>query len=378
MGFRMPAATLEARMTETNNRSSGFDYLRLGLSLAVILWHSYVLSYGSIAAHQLSPFFLVPVRTILISFFVLSGFLVAGSLWRCQTLFSFLGLRVIRIVPALFLEVTISALLLGPVVTTLPLAEYFSSREFHTYFLNIVGAIHYTLPGVFLSNPFPQTVNGQLWTIPWELECYISLAILSAVGIVKHRFGFAAALLAIQLYFIYQGMQLPDSAADFVPGKILVMGFLYGVGFNVYRAVIPYSRGLLVAALVAAIFLLQLQKGALFAALPLAYITIYLGLCNPTKGKFIKSGDYSYGLYLYGFPMQQLVAQLSGNNQNWLKNYLCATAISFVIAYFSWNYVELPSSKLRSKLLKMEAVYIKWRFQMRKVFLTRQSNIDPE
>ncbi|SHN38015.1 Acyltransferase family protein [Duganella sacchari] len=174
-------------MTETNNRASGFDYLRLILSLAVILWHSYVLSEGRDAAHDLSQFFLVPVRSILICFFALSGFLVAGSLLRCKTLFMFLGLRVVRIVPALFLEVTISALLLGPLVTTVPLSTYFSSQEFHSYFLNIAGIIHYTLPGVFETNPFPKVINGQLWTIPWELECYVALSLLSLVGIVGRR-----------------------------------------------------------------------------------------------------------------------------------------------------------------------------------------------
>ena len=67
------------------------------------------------------------------------------------------------------------ALILGTLLTTLPLGEYFAHPMLHSYFLNIIGDIHYFLPGVFDQNP-SHRVNGQLWTIPFELECYIVLA----------------------------------------------------------------------------------------------------------------------------------------------------------------------------------------------------------
>jgi hypothetical protein len=91
----------------------------------------------------------------------------------------FLTLRAVRIFPALFCEVTISALILGPMLTTFSLQKYFSDLKFYTYFLNVIGRIHYYLPGLFLDNPFPQNVNNQLWTIPFELECYIAITILA-------------------------------------------------------------------------------------------------------------------------------------------------------------------------------------------------------
>lgn len=356
--------TIAARMLETNNRASGFDYLRLILSLSVILWHSYVLSEGRDAAHALSALLLVPVRSILICFFALSGFLVAGSLLRCKTLFMFLGLRVVRIVPALFLEVTLSALLLGPLVTTVPLASYFSSQEFHAYFLNIVGVIHYTLPGVFTSNPFPNVINGQLWTIPWELECYIALSLLALFGLVGRRYGFAVVLALIQAYFLARGLLRPDSAADFVPGQALIMAFLYGVAAYVYRDWLPHSLALCAAAVALSVGLLLWQKGALLAPLPLAYLTVYLGLLNPHKVALIRSGDYSYGLYLYGFPLQQLVAHFGPAYQHWWLNFGLATVLGFGIAYISWNYVELPASRLRPHLQALEQRYLQLRARL--------------
>lgn len=361
--YMTPAATgsIDARMIATNNRASGFDYLRLILSTAVILWHSCVLSYGKVGEDQLSELLRIPARSILICFFALSGFLVAGSLWRCRTLFSFLGLRVIRIIPALFLEVTISALILGPLVTTSSFTDYIAAPEFKAYFLNILGLIHYFLPGVFTSNPFPNVVNGQLWTIPWELKCYVALCMLALFKIINRKIGFAVVLALLQCYFIAKGFKQTDPSQDFMNGNNMVMAFLYGVAFNVYRKEIPYSKYGFAIAVLLSVLLLALPKGGYFAPLPLTYLIVYVGLLNPRKLLVVSSGDYSYGLYLYGFPFQQLIASLGPNFHHWAINFALSFGCALCVAYFSWNYIELPSSKLRPRLLALENEYIRLR-----------------
>src|SRR5689334_7563831 len=183
--------TLDERFKSTKGRSSGFDYIRVVLALGVICWHVRVTTYGdldpAIQYDSLADFVLLPIAIfILPMFFSLSGILVASSLERCKTFLMFLGLRALRIVSALAVAVLLSALVLGPLLTTLPLGAYFTDPEFHAYFLNIVADIHYRLPGVFVSNPFP-LVNGQLWTIPYELACYVALVILAATGIFQQR-----------------------------------------------------------------------------------------------------------------------------------------------------------------------------------------------
>ena len=119
---------------------------------------------------------------ILALFFSLSGFLVTASLQRCKSLISFLGLRVLRIGPALAVETTLSAIIIGSIFTELPLAQYVADPKLHAYFLNIVGDIQYELPGVFLHNPMPDVVNAQLWTVPYELWCYVVLALLAVLA----------------------------------------------------------------------------------------------------------------------------------------------------------------------------------------------------
>ena len=120
-------------------------------------------------------------------FFALSGFLVAGSLLRSRTVAMFLASRIIRIFPALSVEVLLSAVLLGPLFTSLTLAQYFRSHEFWGYWWNLVGHVHFRLPGVFDANPNPNVVNGQLWTVPYELYCYVLLALVTLIGGVRHR-----------------------------------------------------------------------------------------------------------------------------------------------------------------------------------------------
>ena len=137
--------------------------MRLGLACSIVGLHTILTGQGipadvDLATGPWRPF----LRLILPMFFALSGFLVGSSLERCRTLGMFLGLRAIRIYPALIVEVILSAFILGPLVTTFQLGDYFHDPLFRQYLLNAVGDVHFTLPGIFASNPLPNVMNGQL------------------------------------------------------------------------------------------------------------------------------------------------------------------------------------------------------------------------
>jgi peptidoglycan/LPS O-acetylase OafA/YrhL len=138
-----PAPTLADRIAATGGRTSGFDYMRLLLSVTVVLSHGVIVSYGQPGDAVFWDTPLRPVyRLVLPMFFALSGYLVAGSLERSRTVGVFLGLRVIRIYPALTVEVLLSAFILGPWMTNLGLQAYFGDPQFRHYLLNILGDIH--------------------------------------------------------------------------------------------------------------------------------------------------------------------------------------------------------------------------------------------
>ena len=156
--------SLADQLALARNRPAGFDYMRIVLAATIIGLHSLNVTLGLGQALQVQSTLRIGVAMILALFFALSGFLVTASLLRCKSLISFLGLRLLRIGPALAVETTLSAIIIGSLFTELPLAQYFADPKFHAYFLNIIGDIQYELPGVFLNNPLPKLVNCQLWT----------------------------------------------------------------------------------------------------------------------------------------------------------------------------------------------------------------------
>jgi peptidoglycan/LPS O-acetylase OafA/YrhL len=275
--------------------TTGFDYLRVGLALAVLCIHVINISDHDLWTWLWTSWFAPFYLAVLPAFFVLSGFLVAGSLFR-NSIPQFLSLRALRIFPALAVEIVLSALVLGLLVTRLPTAAYLASPEFHAYFLNILGDIHFTLPGVYSGRP----LNLQLWTIPFELECYIALVVLALVGLVG-RPRLLVGLIAI-------GVLLATAIALHggwyhknwnVPGRMLVLSFLCGVVAYLFKRSLPYNRWLSAACALATYVFLSFPNLTFLAAAPLAYVTIYFGLTRPPRIPF---GDLSYGVYLFHFP----------------------------------------------------------------------------
>jgi peptidoglycan/LPS O-acetylase OafA/YrhL len=349
--------------------TTGFDYLRLILALSVIAFHTIDVCYGWSAEYPLWKSTLRPLFLFVVpSFFALSGFLVAGSLER-NTLPAFLSLRVLRIFPALAVEVILSALILGPLVTTYTLKAYFSDPQFRQYFLNVIGDIHYSLPGVFTDLPAGGMVNAQLWTIPYELECYIGISVVALFGLARRaKLLFALCCLAV---VVQVGRHVLDGGwppYERPPGHMLVAAFFFGVCIYLLRRRVPYSAPLFFVALAATWILSMGVQLVYIAMLPLAYVTIFLGLQDPKKTSFIKGADYSYGIYLYGFPIQQTVVLLFPSLRFPTANFVISAALAWLCACASWHLIEsrvlarkrgvvkavnLASEKLRNSLFPL-------------------------
>jgi peptidoglycan/LPS O-acetylase OafA/YrhL len=343
--------TFLCRLEATGGRPSGFDYLRLLLAVSVVVWHSFSVCYGEDWAKPVllfGPFrplglFIVP------SFFALSGFLVAGSLER-NSLPAFMTLRALRIFPALTAEVVISAVIIGPLVTGMPLSDYFVQRKFFSYFLNVIGYIHFELPGVFSANPLPRLVNLQLWTVPFELECYIVLGALALFGLVAKRERLATVVVALTLFLQIKDMvigpMIPIDTGGL--GRVLICSFLFGVLFYIWRDRVQYSWLAFAAALACSWILLS--DALYLASLPIAYATVFIGLQNWRRLFFIKGADYSYGVYLYGFPVQQMLIQFYPGH-SWYLNSIASLLVAGLFAYISWTFLESKVMERKSGIL---------------------------
>ena len=179
------------RLERHSGLGPGFDFLRVALAVLIVAAHALLLTgnRSDVAPLRMLEYSLLPM------FFALSGFLVTASATRLS-LGNFLINRSLRIAPALAVDILFCALILGPIVTTAPLADYLTDPRFWRYFANIFGVVHYRLPGVFETQIDPR-VNGALWTVPWEIVCYVVMSILMVSGLLKYPRIF---LIGIVLY----------------------------------------------------------------------------------------------------------------------------------------------------------------------------------
>jgi peptidoglycan/LPS O-acetylase OafA/YrhL len=348
------AATLGKRLAHNKGIGPGFDFLRIALAFSILLAHSDQIVSGAMTPND-NPFW-IGVYLQVPMFFALSGFLVAGSAARLG-LRDFLLSRALRIYPALITEIGLSIFLIGLTFTTVSYAQFFSSKYFYLYLTNLVGVPHYILPGVFEHNPLRYKVNGSLWTVPYELTCYLIMTILISTKIVREP---RKALIFTAGVVIFA---LDPSIWKFMD-PTLTMTFAYfccGVACYQFRDRIPYSKAWFALCLVAVVALTLLGKtiaGAVWfklAALPIGvYMTLFLGLTRLPLPKFLRSGDYSYGVYLYGFPVQQAVEQLTGGGSLWV-NFAIAAPVVFLWSKFSWRFVEKPALSLRKRFARADA-----------------------
>lgn len=337
--------------------TSGFDYLRVGLAVAVVAVHSWRVTAGPDAMESVSTPLAALINAILPLFFGLSGFLVAGSLERVRDLRVFLTFRALRIFPALTVEVFLSALVLGPLLTSAALGAYFGDPLFARYLANAAGLVSFRLPGVFEDNPTPE-VNGALWTVPYELECYVLLAILAVLTIARRPALLVGFVLVWGAYLCAstaldvgrEGFAVTVAGAETARvhvSELLVPSFLAGVALFVVRDRVPFAAPLIAGAGAATVACLTSPYLYGFAPLPAAYLAAGLGLQTPAKSALLRSGDYSYGIYLYAYPVQQAVWQIAPTGQSYLSNLVLSLAVVSLFAAFSWHVIEKPCLRLK-------------------------------
>ena len=349
--------SLADRMATIGRPTSGFDYMRLALSLIILIWHSFLVTNGLHWAEgvMFSPIGVI-VRTALPMFFALSGFLVAGSLERNASIPTFAAFRAFRILPALAVEISLSAILIGALTTTLATADYYGQPQFATYFLNIVGWIHYNLPGVFAGNP-DDTVNRSLWTIPSELECYLFLIAAAAFGLYKEKHRLLVLTIAVYGAYIVFRVVRDGATPGFQPhggtvlSRLLIFYFMTGVLFYRFRDRIPFNFSMFVGSMLAGIACLFFEQTVWLSLPATVYATVYLGLLDPKRVQLLLGGDYSYGIYLYAYPIQQTWVWLLPN-ASWYVNLACALPTTAGFAVLSWHWIEKPALRLKTRFGK--------------------------
>ena len=345
------------RAINFSRHSNNFNGIRLVAALLVIIAHSSSLlglGYSSIDPTK----FLFGIgmgRFGVLTFFIISGFLITKSWENKKNTVDFALARILRIYPAAIVVVLLSALVLGPLLTNLPLTVYFNHETTHLYLEDVtLYRMYYYLPGVFETNPM-SSINGSLWTLPYEFTCYVFLGSIGLLKLMnKKRFiiTFILLLFLLKFFFITEINQIiiPIIGIDFKTFFPLFIYFMAGSLFYVLRNEIKLNLG---ASLFFTLLIYCCKEYPITEYLtPIAftYILMTIAFAGPSTFNTIgKYGDFSYGLYLYAFPVQQLIIYFLPPQIPLLLMMFLSVVLTFPLAYFSWFLIEKPANKLRYK-----------------------------
>ena len=329
-------------------RENNFDLLRLFGAALVVYGHSYALAGAVVPGFAATSVSTIGVKI----FFSISGYLITLSWLRDPNLPRYLTRRIVRIFPALIVVVVLSAFVLGPALTRLPLIEYFRHPGTWRYLQNAGLYINYFLPGVFEANVYPNAVNGSLWSLPVEFAMYLATPLLLAIPGARRPRILAALAIAVIAFVIWRtqlarpSTQLVIYAIDVWAGVSLTPYFLAGMVLATFG-----ERALNVYLALIALFILSvvqtsapIKETLLIIILPYASLAFGVG---PSLRVLPRGLDLSYGVFLFGFPVQQIISSAFGGPIDpWLL-FLMAFSVSAALATLSWRFVEKPCLRLK-------------------------------
>lgn len=328
---------LAAALQRDNNN---LDLFRLIAACMVIYGHAFALApggstrdlVGSTLGFDYSGSLAVKI------FFFLSGLVVTNSLIEKGDPLRFVIARVFRIWPAFLVVVTASALILGPLMTNLALSDYFSHSDTFKYIRrNALMNIQFMLPGVFEDNPYKGAVNGSLWSIPLEVGAYIVLLGLFMLGVLKSR------LLALGIFLLIAldplvGNKLLFTWLGAPELKLLPPCFALGAIMALYKDHIRVdARCVLGAWLLYYLFRHSAHNFYFFYAA--LFLSIVQLATTATALRLRPKADISYGVYLWGFPVQQVMAHHFAAH-GVVANQLLSLGVTLLLGLASWHLVE--------------------------------------
>lgn len=337
-----------------SRRNNNFNLIRMLAATAVLISHSYPLSQGATAVEPLTNWIGVSLGELaVITFFCVSGFFISLSRERARGSVDFFAARFLRIYPGLTLVLLLTVFVLGPIFTTLGTAEYFRTGETYRYLTHNVTlfSMKFQLPGVFEDNPWPG-VNGSLWTLFYEVMLYVLVGGLGALGFYQQgrKFAgflilYAAAYIAFKVFIanvdVFSNMH---RLAFFFTWSL---PFVLGMSLYRYRQHIQH-RALGIVPLTA-LAAWSWKTPYFFECFVLAwtYLIFFLGFATHSLvDRYNRLGDYSYGVYIYAFPVQEILAyQFKGIGP--VNMMLMAFPIVLTASVLSWHFIEKPAMAMR-------------------------------
>lgn len=336
-------------------RNNALNAWRLILAVSVILWHSYPLTGRGIAYRPLEQLI---EQVGVDGFFAVSGFLITSSWLRNPRLRDFATARLLRIFPGLWVCLLITAFVIAPISVLIQGGSVSHLMSTHTpiaYVINngLLNVYYAGIDGTPKDIPWAGVWNGSIWTLVFEMICYIAVAVLGVVGLLKRRWVIPTVFvltLVATAYFWY-----PIFAMQTIPQMVARFAVMFAAGALLYhyKDVIP-ARWSLVAVCVALVLVSGLISNyRVLGALPLAYAVIVSGSLVKRKRLNLRN-DLSYGVYIYAFPIQQLLIVLGLGSLNVVVFFVIATLATVPLAAMSWFLIEKHAIRLKNRIIRKD------------------------
>lgn len=304
------ARSVQIKLSDVaTSRVNNLNFIRLVAALMVIVSHCYSVVLGGDAGSYLQKFTGDRLSSGGVSvgvFFLFGGFLIARSCEHYPEARKFFSARILRLFPELLFVVILTAFVLGPMLSTLSPAEYFTNPQTYKYLLNGALIMVHQLPGVFTNNPSGDVVNAALWTLPAEFVCYILCFIsYKLTKFDKKKF----LLLSVPVYVLAAVYYVKFSPLQLSAVRAVLLFYL-GVLIWVFRDQVTISPVLGLASII--LWFVMVFHGidnlAMLTVFPVACFCLAYGMGNHFS-TFCTKYELSYGIYLWAYPIQQALVQ---------------------------------------------------------------------
>lgn len=326
-----------------DGHGNNWTLLRILMAMAVLVGHAMIVGSRDLSAEPMVYGSFSISYMAVNAFFIASGFLVTASIMHRQNLVSFVSARVLRIYPALIVHVAIVAIVVGLANTTLPAWQYLQSGEVWAQFPKVLSFADtdFILPGVFASNHEPYA-SAPLWTLRYEVLAYAATGMAFTIGLMGRRWMIAVPFVGASLAMIVLTV---SGAAETIPttlGLCLRFAVPYGLGALIwaYREDLPLRIWALPVMLLAAYVSRDWIVAEVMMNLAVGYTIFWMAYAGRPIAD-AKLPDISYGLYIWHWPILQWMAAKSPDWGVWELT-LGALALTPVVAYASWHWVEKP------------------------------------
>lgn len=340
----MPSKNSRTIETAFVPRANSLNAVRLALASAVIFTHGAVVTSGSTDPRGLFDPLVgqLPVD----GFFAISGFLIVRSWGRAANAMSFIEARATRLFPAYWVCLLMTAVIFAPIAaalthTTSELARDLASWLGYPFANGFLIVFQHDIAGGPHAVPWPGDWNASLWTLKWEFACYVMAV---AIGTAVRRRPDLIYLTVFVACWSASLYAVVNEVPKFV-GDASRLGLMFSGGALLFllRRRVRLSWPIIAGAImVIGVSAAALPDYRLVAALPVSYVVLGVGILL-RHPRLRLDNDISYGMYIYGFPVEQLIASTVLVNLPFLIFSAIAVLLAAPLAWGSWIFVERPA-----------------------------------